>query len=65
MKEIIHKAIIQTLIDFAEVDDGLGEWTFCKVHDIFAYHTNSLEVIHEINAQIEELIKILKKELDK
>lgn len=65
MKEIIHRAIIQTLIDIAELDDGLEEWVFCRVHDDFAYHANALDVVHEIHSQTEELIKILKKELDK
>lgn len=55
MKEIIHEAIIRNLIEFIELDDGLGEWVFNDVENKFAYTTNALDVIHEINTQIEEI----------
>ena len=60
MKEIIHEAIIRNLIEFITLDDGLGEWVFNDVADKFAYTTNALDVIHEIDTQIEELVKTLK-----
>ena len=55
MKEIIHEAIIRNLIEFITLDDGLGEWVFNDVENKFAYTTNALDVIHEINTQIEEI----------
>lgn len=51
---------MRNLIEFIKLDDGLGEWVFNDVADKFAYTTNALDVIHEIDTQIEELVKILK-----